>query len=149
MTPFGDIPYRRAGICKEGLEEGTFSVAEGFPQMETILFANVTCGASDSNGGYTAFLVPPWVFAVWVVASFVEEEVRCEAECLVELFGSEVGVGRGGDGGDGRVADERGPVVMFCVVDDPSFARSGTRVGAGKMEGVEEPCVVRAKGERE
>jgi hypothetical protein len=41
--------------------------------MEAIMFTGVTCGASDSNGGYAAFLIPPRVFAVGVLASFVEE----------------------------------------------------------------------------
>jgi hypothetical protein len=64
VTPFGDVPDRRRGICKDGLEEGPFSVAEGFPQGATKLEMTVTCRACQSNGGLAALLVPPWVFPI-------------------------------------------------------------------------------------
>jgi hypothetical protein len=60
--------------------------------MDTFLGPDVTCSASHSVNGLVAFLIPPGVFAIKVGVSFVEEQVRLEAESSVELFGGTVGI---------------------------------------------------------
>jgi hypothetical protein len=46
VTPLGDIPDRRRGICEERLKERAFSVADGFPQGRAKLRPVVTDRAS-------------------------------------------------------------------------------------------------------
>jgi hypothetical protein len=55
----------------------------------------------------------------------------------------------GGDGGNRDVAKERGPVVVFRIVDNPSLPRGRVGVGTREGKGVEESGMVRAKAKGE
>jgi hypothetical protein len=65
---------------------------------------------------------------------FVEQDVRCEAERVVQLICCSVDVGAGVDGRGRDVADERGPLVVFRVVYDPPLAGGGMRMRTGNGE---------------
>jgi hypothetical protein len=83
------------------------------------------------------------------VTSFVKEGVCCKAKSGIEFVGGKASFRRGGNGGVWDVADERGPILLFRVVDDPTSTGGGMGVGAREVEGVKEACVVRSKGESE
>jgi hypothetical protein len=149
VAPLGDVPDRRRGICEDGLEKGSLSIAEGVPQGATKLETGITYGANQSSDGLAAFLIPPRVFPVRVWATFVKQQIRCEAERGVQLICGVMDVGDGEDGRDRDVADERSPVIVFRVIYNPSLTGRGVGVGTGKREGVEEASMVGPKAQSE
>jgi hypothetical protein len=96
--------------------------------------SNVTYGAGQGSGGPAALLIPPRALPVRVRATFVKQDVRCEAERLVQLVCCLVGVSDGGYSRGRGIADQFYPLIMFRVVYNPSLPGRRMGVGTGKRK---------------